>query len=150
MISDEEIRQNVDAELKWCPDVDNTDIAVKVNGGVVTLTGFARHYSEKQGAEIAARRIKGVTAVANDIEVRRLTDHNPTDPEIARATIEALKIQLPSAWQSIIPVVHRGHVALKGDVEWDYQREQAESAVRPLSGVLSVSNSLQIKPNRVP
>jgi len=150
MISDNEIRQNVESELKWSPDVDDTDIAVKVNGGVVTLTGFARHYSEKQGAEIAARRIKGVAAVANDIEVRRLSDNTPTDPEIARATIEALKVQLPAAWQGITPIVHRGHVALKGDVEWHYQRERAESAVRLLSGVLSVSNSLRIRPSRVP
>jgi osmotically-inducible protein OsmY len=150
MTSDDEIRQNVESELKWSPDVDDTDIAVKVNGGVVTLTGFSRHYSEKQGAELAARRIKGVAAVANDIEVRRLTDNTPTDPEIARATIAALKIQLPSAWESIIPVVHRGHVALKGDVEWHYQRERAESAVRHLSGVISVSNSLRIKPSLVP
>jgi len=150
MLSDNEIRQNVEAELRWSPDVDDTDVAVKVNGGAVTLTGYVRHYFEKQGAEVAARRIKGVAAVANDIEMRLSTDDAPTDPEIARAAIAALKLELPTSWERVTPVVHQRRVALEGDVEWHFQRERAESVVRRLSGVISVRNSLRVSPSVLP
>jgi osmotically-inducible protein OsmY len=150
MLSENDIRQDVEAELKWSPDVDDTDIAVKVNGGAVTLTGYVRHYFEKHGAEIAARRVKGVAAVANDIELRQLADNAPTDPEIARAAIAALKLELPISWERITPVVHQRRVALEGDVEWHYQRERAESAMRRLGGVISVRNSLRVKPSVMP
>jgi osmotically-inducible protein OsmY len=145
MLSDNDIRQDVEAELKWCPDVDATNIAIKVNGGAVTLTGFARDYFEKRGAEIAARRIKGVAAVANDIELRPLGDDAPTDPEIARAAVAALKLELPISWENIKPVVRQGRISLEGEVEWHYQRQRAESA-----GVISVRHSLRIKPSVVP
>jgi osmotically-inducible protein OsmY len=87
MTSDNEIRKDVEAELRWSPDIDGTDIAVKVNGGEVTLGGFVNSYLSKYHAEIAARRIKDVTAVANDIVVRPLAAV-PTDAEIARAALE--------------------------------------------------------------
>ena len=83
MKSDEDIKRDVEAELRWSPEVDDTDIAVKVNGGEVTLSGFARSYFEKYEAERATRRVKGVAAVANDVEVRPAAGV-PTDPEIAR------------------------------------------------------------------
>jgi osmotically-inducible protein OsmY len=150
MLSDNDVKQDVEAELKWRPDVDDTDIALKVNDGSATLTGFARDYFDKHGAEIAARRIKGVAAVAKDIELRPLADDAPTDREIARAAVAALELELPISWESIKPVVHQGRIALEGDVEWRYQRERAESAMRRLSGVISVRNSLRIKPRVVP
>lgn len=150
MKSDHDIRQDVEAELEWSPDVDPKDVAVKVTDGVVTLTGFARNYFEKYRAECAARRIKGVTAVANDIEPRPVSEGTPTDPEIARAAVEALKRELPMSWESIKPAVHQGHLALEGDVEWHYQRARAERAMRSLSGVRSVRNSLRIRPSVPP
>lgn len=149
MRSDNDIRRDVEAELGWSPDVDQTDMAVKVNDGQVTLAGFAKSYQEKYQAEIAARRVKGVTAVANDIQVMPLPGA-PTDPEIARAAVEALKIELPFAWEQLKPVVKQGHVALEGAVEWHYQRERAESAIRKLKGVVSVRNSIRIKPAIAP
>jgi osmotically-inducible protein OsmY len=149
MRSDIDIKRDVEAELRWSPDVDETDIAIKVNDGEVTLTGFAKNYLEKYRAEIAVRRIKGVTAVANDITVKPLGG-TPTDPEIARAAVEALKVDLPLTWEQIKPIVKQGHVGLEGTVEWHYQREKAESAVRRQAGVISVRNSIKITPSLAP
>jgi len=149
MRTDNDIRQDVEAELRWTPDVDDKDIAAKVNNGAVTLTGFAKSYMEKYHAEIAVRRVKGVAAVANDISVRSATGA-PTDPEIARAAIEVLKSALPLSWEQIKPTINQGHVALEGTVEWHYQREHAESVVRHLNGVVSVRNSIKIRPKLVP
>jgi len=149
MRSDSDIKRDVEAELRWSPDLDETDIAVKVNDGEVTLSGFAKNYLDKYHAEIASRRIKGVTAVANDIEVKPLSGA-PTDPEIARAAVEALKADLPLAWAQIKPIVKHGHVGLEGAVEWHYQRERAESAMRQLRGVISVRNSIKVRPSLAP
>lgn len=149
MKSDEDIKRDVEAELRWSPEVDDTDIAVKVNGGEVTLSGFARSYFEKYEAERATRRVKGVAAVANDVEVRAAAGV-PTDPEIARAALTALKLELPYTWEKIKPVVQHARVSLEGTVEWHYQRERAESAIRHLNGVISVRNSIRIQPSVAP
>ncbi len=144
MKSDTDIKRDVEAELKWSPDVDETDIAAKVNAGEVTLTGYVRSFYEKFQAEVAVKRVKGVTAVANDIQVRQFAG-TPTDPEIARAAVAALKVELPVTWDNIKPVVQQGRVTLEGTVEWHYQRESAERAVRHLNGVTSVLNSIKLK-----
>jgi len=136
MRSDIDIKRDVEAELKWSPDVDDTDIAVKVNGGEVTLSGYVRNYFETYRAEVAAKRVKGVAAVANDIEVRPFPSA-PADPEIARAALATLKSELPMSWESIRLVVHQG-------------RERAESAVRHINGVLGVVNSIRIQPKVAP
>jgi osmotically-inducible protein OsmY len=146
MRSDIDIKKDVEAELRWSPDVDETDIAAKVNGGEVTLSGFVNNYLSKYGAEIATRRIKGVTAVANDISVKPLSGV-PTDPEIARAAVEALRTELPITWEQIKPVVKEGRVSLEGTVEWHYQREIAEIAIHSLTGVVSVRNSIKVRPS---
>jgi len=145
MRPDTDIKRDVEAELRWTPEVDETDIAVSVHGGTVTLTGFVRSAFEKYRAERAARRIKGVAAVANDIEVRWLGSP-ATDPEIARAAVAALERDMPAICAQIRPMVHEGRVTLLGEVEWHYQRELAESLVRQLHGVVSVRNSIHIKP----
>jgi len=130
MRPDSDIKRDVETELRWSPDVDDTDVAVKVNGGEVTLSGFTGNYMEKYQAEITVRRIKGVTAVANDISVKPLAGA-PTDPQIARAAVEALKMDLPLSWEQIQPTVKEGRVALEGTVEWHYQRDRAESDAAP-------------------
>lgn len=145
MKSDIDIKKDLEAELKWSPDVDDTDIAVKVTSGEVTLSGYARNYFEKVQAETAVKRVKGVVAVANDLEVRAFSG-TPTDPEIARAAVAALKYALPWTWENIKPVVQRGWITLEGTLEWQYQREQAESAVRFLSGVIGVVNGIRLEP----
>ena len=149
MKSDADIKRDVEAELNWSPEVDETDIAVKVNSGEVTLTGYVRTFYEKFQAEAAIKRVKGVTAVANDIQVRQFAAA-PTDPEIARAAAAALKVELPVTWENVKPIVQQGRITLEGKVEWQYQRTAAEHAVRHLSGVTSVINSITVAPKVQP
>ena len=150
MRTDNDIKRDVEAELKWAPDVLETDIAVKVTDNVVTLTGYAASAHEKYRAEVAVKRVRGVAAVANDLAVRAPLGGMPTDPEIARDAALALKLQLPFVWEDIKPIVKQGHIALEGTVEWHNQRERAEAAVRHLRGVLSVRNSISLKPRVAP
>jgi len=150
MRADSDIKRDVEAELRWSPDIWETDIAVNVTSGVVTLTGYAASAHEKYRAEVAVKRVAGVTGVANDLGVRAPLGGMPTDPEIARDAVMALKIELPAVWESIKPIVKQGHVALEGTVEWHVERNRAEAAVRRVRGVLSVRNSISLKPRLAP
>ncbi len=150
MKSDEQIQRDVETELRWRSGVDATDIAVKVNGRVVTLTGYARNYYEKSEAEAIAKRTVGVTAVADDIQVRLPDCSGLTDPEIARATIEALKSMLPRTWQRIHPIVHDRGVTLEGTVEWAYERVQAESVARRVRGIRALTNRIEVNNDLAP
>jgi osmotically-inducible protein OsmY len=150
MRSDSDIKRDVEAELQSDPSVDATDIAVAVKNGVVTLSGFVRKYMDKLEAEGAAKRVAGVVGLANDLEVRLpLSDKRP-DPEIARDAVAAVKTQLPFSWQQIKVIVDKGWVTLEGQVEWNYQREEAERAVRRVKGVTGVINTIQLKPRVEP
>ncbi|MBS0578215.1 MAG: BON domain-containing protein [Proteobacteria bacterium] len=142
---DSEIQRDVQAELNWAPDVDSTDIAVKAKDGTVTLTGFVTSGFQKYRAERAARRVKGVSAVANDIEVR-LPGAAPTDPTIARAAATLIRSNLGPVAEGIHAMVHDGRVALVGEVEWHYQRELVETLMHRVEGVISVRNSIHVKP----
>ena len=150
MRPDSEIKRDVEDELRWKPNVDPTDIAVAVKNGVVTLTGFVRSYAEKFTAERAVKRVTEVVGVANDLEVRLpQTDERP-DPEIAREVVANLKMWLPSSWEHIKAVVKNGWVTLEGEVEWNYQRDYAERAVRWIKGVKGVSNLIRLQPRLEP
>jgi osmotically-inducible protein OsmY len=146
MLTDNEVAQRVEEELRGDPQIDPTDVAVTVKDGVVTLTGFVRHYNENAEAESAAKRVAGVAAVANDIEVRlRDVDQRP-DPEIARDVVAALKRELPTSWPRIKVTVVNGRVKLEGDLEWRHQRENAERAASRVTGVMGISNLIRILP----
>ena len=146
MKSDEDIKRDVEDELRWDPDIDPSDIGVAVKNGVVTLSGFVRSYTQKYQAERDAKRVEGVLAVANDIEVRLPAIHQKPDPEIAREVVDEIKSELPYSHSLIKAVVSNGWVTLEGDVEWNYQRERAEAAVRRVKGIKGVSNFIMIKP----
>ena len=150
MKTDSEIERDVKAELGWNPDLKSTDIAISVKNGVVTLVGFVPRYIDKYEAEKAAKRVAGVLAVANDIEIRLPAVDERPDPEIAREVVTALKNQLPFSHERIKAVVRNGWVTLEGDVEWQYQRLTAERAVRPLKGVKGIINDIKIKPRVEP
>jgi osmotically-inducible protein OsmY len=150
MRSDSDIRRDVEDELRWDPQIDPTDIAVSVNNGVVTLAGFVRSYTERHLAEAAAKRVAGAVAVANDLEVRLPDMDQRPDPEIARDAIAQIKRELPSAWDKIRVIVKNARVTLEGDVEWNYQRERAEAAVRRVRGVEGVTNAIEVKPQVAP
>ena len=150
MKSDVEIERDVKDELKWNPDLDATDIAVSVHKGVVTLAGFAKSYTDKYEAEAAAKRVAGVVGVANDIEVRLPAIDQRPDPEIARDAVAAIKSQLPISSENIKVVAKNGWISLEGKVEWQYQRNTAETAVRLVKGVLGVTNSIVLRPRAEP
>ena len=121
-----------------------------VKNGVVTLTGFVRSYGQKYEAEKAVKRVAGVLGVANDLEVRLPGIDERPDPDIARDAVAALKTQLPFSSERIKVTVKNGWVTLEGDVEWNYQRQTAERAVRRLKGVKGVSNLIELKPSVAP
>jgi len=146
MKNDSAIKHDVEEELRWEPEVDDTDIAVKIHNGVATLTGFVGSYAQKYRAGNAAKRVAGVTALANDIEVRLTAGEGVPDPQLARDAVAALKAELPISWEEIKPTVQNGKVSLEGTVEWHYQRERAERAMHNLRGVVSVRNSIRVKP----
>jgi osmotically-inducible protein OsmY len=150
MRSDDEIKRDVEEELRWSPDVDTTDIGVAVKDGVVTLTGFAHSYSQRREAEAAAKRIAGVLGVVNDLEVRLPIIHRRPDPDIARDAVDAIKLWLPYSYENIKVVVRDGWVTLEGEVEWNYQREGAEKAVARVRGVKNISNQITLKPRVAP
>lgn len=146
MKSNSEIENDVKEELAWNPDLDPKDIAVSVDSGVVTLAGFVKSYTEKYEAEAAAKRVAGVVAVANDLEVRMPAVDERPDPDIARDAVAALKSQLPVSYEKIKVIVKNGWITLEGEAEWQYQRQTSESAVRRIKGVKGVTNSMLLKP----
>ena len=150
MKSDSDIKRDVELELKWDPDIDTTDIAVAVKNGVVTLTGFVRSYGQKYEAERDAKRVAGVVGLANDIEVRLPVIDKRPDPEIARDAVAALKGELPYSSENLKAVVKDGSITLEGQVEWNFQRDRAETAVRRIKGVKSVTNLITLKPKVAP
>ncbi|MGQ2904792.1 MAG: BON domain-containing protein [Neoaquamicrobium sediminum] len=147
---DSDIKRDVESELKWDPDIDASDIGVAVKNGVVTLSGFVRSYSQKYQAEKATKRVKGVLGVANDIDVRLPSVHERTDPEIARAAVEAIKNELPYSHENFKVVVKNGWVTLEGNAEWEYQRNRAEAAVRKVRSVKGITNLVTLKPHVAP
>jgi osmotically-inducible protein OsmY len=148
--TDSEIQKDVADELKWDPSLEDDDIAVAVRDGVVTLAGWAKSYADKWRAERVATNVRGVKAVANDLEVKLPALSNRTDPEIARAAIDALK------WNTVVPAdgikvkVEKGWVTLEGEVHWYFQKEAAERAVRDLTGVKGVTSLIRVKKSPAP
>ena len=130
MKTDIDIKRDVEEELRFNPDLDATDIAVAVKDGVVTLSGFVRSYSQKWEAERTAKRVQGVSGLANDIEVRLPVFNRRPDPEIARDAVAAIQADLPYSSEHVRVIVRDGWITLEGQVEWNYSRERAEQAVR--------------------
>src|ERR1700692_4164167 len=117
MKTDNDIKRDVEAELKWDPDIDSTDIAVAVKGGVVALTGFVRSYSQKYEAGRDVKRVSGVIGLANDIEVRLPSSSERPDPEIARDAVAALKAELPYSSEAMKVIVKSGWLSREGSAE---------------------------------
>ena len=146
MSQDRELQELVMVELGWEPSIDAAHIGVAAHAGVVTLTGHVRSFPQKIAAERAAARVKGVKAVAEEIEVKLPYDVRRGDENIAGAAIERL------AWDATVPPdavevrVEKGWVTLNGEVDWQFQKEAAAQAVRTLIGVVGVSNLIEIKP----
>jgi len=145
MRTDTELQMDVQEELKWEPSVTASEIGVAVNDGVVTLSGTVPNYAEKWAAEKAARRVAGVKAIAEELEVQPFGAHKRSDTEIAEAAVRAIKwhVWVPTGIQA---TVENGWVTLRGEVNWEYQRQAAIDAVSYLPGVIGVSDEITIKP----
>jgi len=149
-MKDMKIKEAVIDELEWEPSVDAAHIGVAVEGGVVALTGHVPSFTEKLAAERAARRVKGVKAVALEIDVRLPTILVVDDEDIARRAAATLQ------WHASIPdgavkaTVDKGHVTLHGELDWQYQRRAAENAMRALQGVVGVTNRVTLRTRTQP
>lgn len=144
--TDVHVRDAVLRQLEWEPEVDASAIGVAAKTGTVTLTGFIGDYSGKLAAERAAKRVRGVRAVANDIEVRLKLGR--TDPDIAADVVRALELR-STVPNSVQAAVHSGHVTLTGRVDWQYQKRDAEKALRHIRGVRQVLNHITVSPRAV-
>jgi osmotically-inducible protein OsmY len=145
MSTDTELQRKVEEELRWEPSVNAAAIGVTVKNGVVTLTGTVPYYAEKWAAERAIKRVSGVTAVAEELKVQPTGSAKRTDTDIAAAAVQALQ------WRLWVPnqvkvKVEEGWVTLEGEVEWQYQKNTADDAVRYLTGVKGMYNLIAIKP----
>src|SRR6202789_79023 len=141
-------KQDVLIELKWDPTITSNATLVAVKAAVVTLSGFASNFMEKDAAEKAAKRVYGVRAVANDIKIKLSSAR--TDPEVARDAVHELESHVLIPADKIKVTVRNGWVTLEGEVDWQYQKNLAESSVKKLKGVTGISNNLEVKPTVSP
>ena len=145
MKNDEQLRSDVEQELRWEPSVRAEQIGVSVKSGVVELDGHVDSYYEKWAAERAAMRVSNAKAVASEIKVELPSSATRTDEDLARTVLNHLE------WNYSVPStvkvqVTDGCVTLKGTTEWQFQKEEAERAVRPLKGMRWVVNEIAITP----
>lgn len=150
MKTDIQIQKDVMDELKWQPFLNSSEIGVAVKNGIVNLSGIVDSYAKKLSAEKAAKKVVGVKAIAEDIQVGVSPAYRKTDTEIAEAVYNALKWHSAVQEDHIKIKVEDGIVTLQGEVEWEYQRVNARTAVQNLLGVRTVANLITVKPKISP
>ena len=150
MKSDVQIQKDVMEEIKWEPFLNASEIGVAVKDGIVTLSGHVDSYSKKLAAEKATKKVSGVKAIAEDIQIGVSPAYKKSDTEIAEAVVNALKWHTAVQDEKIKIKVEDGNVRLDGEVEWEYQRTNAKTAIENLSGVRSVINFITVKPKVTP
>lgn len=148
--SNRNLRQHVLDELDWEPKIDSGNIGVAVKDGIVTLSGHVPSFAQKRAAEQTVLKVAGVKGVADEIDVQLPTDRQRTDAELAKAAVQAIEWNTQVPDEMVKVKVDDGWLTLEGTVDWDYQRKQAERAVRHLIGVRGVSNLVQVKPSATP
>lgn len=150
MKSDNQIQLDVIDQLQWEPFLNAADIGVSVKNGVVTLSGQVDSFYKKIAAEDAAKKVAGVKAIAEDIQIGVLPEHAKTDTEIAGAILNALKWHTAVQEEKIKIKVDNGNVTLDGEVDWDYQRTNARQAIENLTGIKTITNLIRVKPKVTP
>ncbi|CAN5663295.1 BON domain-containing protein [soil metagenome] len=150
MKSDSQIQKDVMEQLKWEPFLNAAEIGVAVKNGVVTLSGMVDSYFKKLTAESATKKVAGVKAVAEDIQIGVSRDGKKTDAEIAEAVLNALKWHSAVKEEKVKIKVEDGNVRLEGEVEWQFERNNAKTAIQHLSGVRSVTNVIVVHPKIQP
>ena len=150
MTNDDKLKADVLEELAWDPTVDATHVGVSVNKGIVTLMGHVGTFPQKYAAELAVRRVRGVRAIAQEIEVHLPEHKKHADDEIAERALKIL------AWDAEVPSdrvqvkVERGYVTLTGEVDWNHEKVEIERLIRKLSGVTGLRNAIAVKPRVSP
>lgn len=149
MKSDAQMKNEIMEELLWDSTIKSRDITVRAHGGVVTLSGTVSNYAEKFAAEMAAQRVSGVKAIADELEVHLIDGQLRSDSQIAESVASTLgwHVWVPS---HIIATVENGWVTLSGLATWEYERNSAEHAIKYLAGVTGVSNKIEVKPVLMP
>ena len=147
MKTDQQLRRDVEDELSWDPRISDAEIGISAKDGVVTLSGFVKSYAQRLAAEHAAERVSGVRAVAEELHVKLPGTIDLSDTDIAHRAVNALKwdVEVPDAKLKVR--VDKGWVTLEGEVDWNFERQAAERAVRYLTGVKGVSNQIRITPH---
>lgn len=145
MKTDLEIQKDIMDELQWAPLLNVSEIGVAVKNGVVTLSGTVDSYSKKEEAEKAAKRVAGVKAVAEDIEVKPFASSIKNDTEIARMIADSLKWHSAVQEDKIKVKVENGWVTLEGQVDWEFQRDAAKNVIKDLTGVKGITNLIMVK-----
>jgi osmotically-inducible protein OsmY len=146
MKTDAQLQKDVTAELGWEPSINAAQIGVEVKDGIVTLAGHVSCYAEKWDAERAAQRVAGVKALTVEIEVKLPGTSARTDIDVARSVENVLQWATDVPKSSLKVMVENGWITLTGEVDWDYQRQAAASAIRHLTGVRGVSCNIAVKP----
>lgn len=144
MKTDSQIQKDVMDELAWEPSIDHAGIGVAVANGIVTLTGFVKNFAEKIAAEKAVKRVKGVRGLAEEMKVRFASDPKTSDTEIAKRIADILAFDVTVPDDKIAVKVEHGWVTLTGTVDWHYQRQAARNDAGRVSGVLGVSNLIEV------
>ena len=147
---DLELRRNVLEELDFEPAINAAHVGVSAEKGIVTLSGHVVSFTEKLAAEKAAKRVKGVKAVANEIKVRFPEDKKTADDEIAQRAVSILHWSAVAPGGTIMVKVQDGWVGLSGEVKWNYQRTAVEGLLHRLSGVKGIVNGIKVKPHADP
>jgi osmotically-inducible protein OsmY len=148
--TDQDIQREVQLELKWDARVAPNEVAVAVKNGVVTLGGWVDNFSKKYAAERAALRVRGVKAVVNEIQIRLEAANQLSDIGIAESAVRALDLDSLIPEGAVKVSVSGGWVTVRGEVEWEYQRTEAERVVRTLTGVKGVTNLVSVRPRTGP
>lgn len=148
--ADIELQRDVLEELKWEPSVNATHVGVSVEAGVARLGGHVPSYAERWAAENAAKRVEGIRAVVNQLDVRLPGTSQRADEDIAIACLGGLRSNVLVPAEKIKVMVSKAGVTLEGEVPWQFQKDAAERAIRYLSGVVAVSNRIEVKPRVAP
>lgn len=143
--TDSQLQRDVMEELEWEPAVDHADIGVAVTDGVVTLSGYVKSYPEKLAAEKATRRVAGVRAIAEEIKVRFASQPKTADHEIAKRILDVISWTVSIPDDKVKVKVEHGWVTLSGTVDWHFQSREAQRAASRVSGVVGVSNLIEVK-----
>ena len=147
MKTDQQLRRDVEDELSWDPRISDAEIGVSAKDGVVTLSGIVKSYAQRLAAEHAAERVSGLRAVAEELRVKLPGTIDLSDTDIAHRALSAMKWDVEVPDSKLKARVDKGWVTLEGEVDWQFERQAAERAVRYLTGVKGVSNQIRLAPH---